>query len=70
MRTMPSDFVVGDIYFAPLFVAALLGCCAAWATARLLNRFRISRFFAYPPVVFLALAVIYTVAAGTFIIPA
>ena len=70
MRPIPSDFVVGDIYFAPLFIAALLGCCAAWLTARLLNRFRLSRFFAYPPLVLLALAVIYTVAVGTFIIPA
>lgn len=70
MRPIPSDFVVGDIYFPPLLIAALLGCVAAWLTTRFLNRARLSRFFAYPPLVLLALAVVYTVAVGTFIIPA
>ncbi len=70
MRPIPSDFVIGDIYFPPLLIAALLGCIAAWLTARLLNRYRLSRFFAYPPAVFLALAVVYTVAVGTYIVPA
>ena len=48
----------------------LLGTAAAWLTAQLLNRFRLSRFFAYPPLVLLSLAVIYTVALATFFIPA
>jgi len=47
-----------------------LGTAAAWITAMLLNRYRLSRFFAYPPLVFLALAVIYTLAIGTIVIPA
>jgi len=38
-------------------------------TAMLLNRFRLSRFFFYPPLVFVALAVVYTGLIGTFIIP-
>ena len=38
-------------------------------TAFLLNRYRISRFFFYPPLVFLALAVIYTSIIGTFVVP-
>jgi hypothetical protein len=38
-------------------------------TAMLLNRFGLSRFFFYPPLVFVALAVIYTGVIGTFIIP-
>ena len=70
MRSIPSDFVLGDIYFPPLLIAALLGCTAAWLTVRLLNRTRLSRFLAYPPLVLLALAVIYTVAFGTYVIPA
>jgi hypothetical protein len=37
-------------------------------TARLLNRYRLSRYFFYPPLVFLALIIIYTVLIGTFII--
>jgi hypothetical protein len=70
MQLIPSEFVIGGVYFPPLLIAGLLGTVAAWLTAQLLNRYRLSRFFAYPPLVFLALAVIYTVALGTFVIPA
>ena len=70
MQLIPSEFVIGGVYFPPMLIAALLGTAAAWITALLLNRYRLSRFFAYPPLVFLALAVIYTVALGTFFIPA
>lgn len=70
MHLIPSEFVIGGVYFPPMLIAALLGTAAAWITAMLLNRFRLSRFFAYPPLVFLALAVIYTLALGTFVIPA
>ena len=70
MQLIPSEFVIGGVYFPPMLIAALLGTAAAWITAMLLNRYRLSRFFAYPPLVFLALAVIYTLALGTFVIPA
>ena len=42
---------------------------AATLTAFALNRYRLSRFFSYPPVIFIALAVIYTGVTGTFLIP-
>ena len=70
MQLIPSEFVFGGVYFPPLLIAGLLGVVAAWLTALLLNRYRLSRFFAYPPLVFLAMAVIYTVFLGTFLIPA
>ena len=70
MQLIPSEFVIGGVYFPPLLLAGLLGALAAWLTAQLLNRYRLSRFFAYPPLVFLALAVIYTVVFGTFFIAA
>ena len=54
----------------PMLIAALLGTLVAILTARLLNRYRLSRYFFYPPLVFVAMAVIYTVVIGTFIIPA
>ena len=50
-------------------IAGLLGMLAAMLAAHLLNRFRLSRFFFYPPLVLLALAVLFTVAIGTWIIP-
>ena len=66
---MPHDFAIGEVYMPPLLVAAILGTLAAVGTARLLNRYRLSRYFFYPPLVFLALAVIFTVLFGTVFIP-
>jgi hypothetical protein len=69
MSYMPHEFAIGGIFMPPLLVAAILGTIAAVATARLLNRYRLSRYFFYPPLVFVALAIIYTVLIGTLIIP-
>ena len=65
---MPHEFAIGGVFVPPLLVAAILGTIATVVTARLLNRYRLSRYFFYPPLVFVALAIIYTVFIGTFII--
>jgi hypothetical protein len=65
----PSEVAIGGIYFPPLLLASILGVVAAWLTVMLLNRYRLSRFFYYPPLVFLAMAVVYTGLIGTFFIP-
>lgn len=70
MQFIPSEVAIGGVYFPPLLLAGTLGAAGAVLTAFLLNRYRLSRFFFYPPVVFLALAVIYTGFIGTFLIPA
>ena len=70
MFFIPKEFAIGGVYFPPLLIAGTLGVAAAVLTAMLLNRFRLSRYFFYPPLVFLALAVIYTLVIGTFIVPA
>jgi len=69
MSYMPHEFAIGEVFMPPLLVASFLGLLAAIVTARLLNRYRLSRYFFYPPLVFIALTVIYTVLIGTFIIP-
>ena len=69
MKFIPHEFFIGGVYFPPLLIAALLGVTAAALTAMAFNRFRLSRYFFYPPLVFVALAVIYTGLIGTFIIP-
>ncbi|MDH3792758.1 MAG: DUF1656 domain-containing protein [Rhodospirillales bacterium] len=69
MQYLPSEFAIGGVYFPPLLIAGILGVVAALLTAMLLNRYRLSRLFYYPPLVFLALAVIYTGLLGTFVIP-
>ena len=70
MELIPKEFALGGVYFPPWLIASLLGMTAAWLTALLLNRLRLSRFFAYPPLVFLAITVIFTVGFGTWLIPA
>ncbi len=68
MNTMPHELAVGGVYLPPLLVAVTLGTVAAILTAILLNRIRLSRYFFYPPLVFLALFTIYTVLLGTFVV--
>ena len=69
MISIPHEFAVGGVFMPPLLVASLFGAIAAVITIRLLNRYRLAKYFFYPPLVFLALMVIYTVLVGTFIIP-
>ena len=65
---IPHEFAIAEIYMPPLLVAAFLGLVAAIVTTRLLNRYRLTRYFFYPPLVFIALTIIYTVLIGTFVI--
>jgi hypothetical protein len=68
MNQIPHEFAIGGVFMPPLLIASLLGTIAAVVTARLLNKYRLSKYFFYPPLVFMALMVIYTVFIGTFII--
>jgi Protein of unknown function (DUF1656) len=69
MHLFPHELYVGGVFFPPLLLDAALGLAAAWLTARLLNRFRLSRYFYHPPLVLIALAVIYTGLFSIFLIP-
>ena len=68
MSQIPHEIALGGVFMPPLLVACILGIIAAIITAQLLNRYRVSRYFYYPPLVFIALMVIYTVIIGTFIV--
>lgn len=69
MQLVPHEISISGVYFPPLLFAGTFGVVAAWLTIALLNRYRLSRFFFYPPLVFLALAVIYTSFFATFVTP-
>lgn len=69
MHTIPHELVFGDLFLPPLLVAAIVGTIIAMIIARLLNRLRLSRYFFYPPLVFVALVVVLTVVVGTVLIP-
>ena len=68
MMPVPHEFAIGGVFMPPLLIAAVLGAIAAVVTARLLNRVRLSKYFFYPPLVFLALMIVYTILIGTFFI--
>jgi hypothetical protein len=67
---IPHELAIGGVYFPPMLVAGMLGLIATVMTTRLLNRYKLSKHFFYPPVVSVALMIIYTVFIGTFIIGA
>ena len=67
MNQVPHEFAIGGVLMPPLLVAAFLGCFAAVLTARLLNRYQLSKYFFCPPMVFLGLTIIYTVLIERFI---
>ena len=69
MHLIPHELYVGEVFFPPMLLDAVLGLLAASITARLLNRFRVSRYFYHPSLVFIALTVIYTGLFSIFLIP-
>ena len=69
MTLVPHELYVGEVFFPPMLVDAALGLLAATITARLSNRFRLSRYFYHPPLVLIALTVIYTGLFSSFLIP-
>jgi Protein of unknown function (DUF1656) len=69
MHPFPHELYVGEVFFPPMLLDAVLGLAAAWLTARLLNRFRLSRYFYHPPLVLIALTVIYTGLFSIFLLP-
>jgi hypothetical protein len=68
MEYLPHEFTIGGVYFPPLLIASILGTLATVLTVAFLNRSRLSRFFYYPPLIFVALIIIYTGLIGTLLI--
>ncbi len=66
---IPHEIHIGEVFIPPMLVAGILGVIAASITAKLLNKYRLSKYFFYPPLVMVALMVIYTVLFGWIIIP-
>lgn len=70
MSSMPHEFAIGEVFMPPMLIASLLGVIATVLTVRQLNRYRLSKYLSNPPLVFLAIAIIYTVLISTFVIKA
>jgi hypothetical protein len=65
---MPKEIDFIGIYLPPGLIVGIVAFLAALATAMLLNRLRLTRFIAAPPVFFLAMIAIYYVVTSTLII--
>ncbi len=68
MYSIPHELAFGEVFMPPILVAGFLALIVSVVTARLLNRYRLSRYLANPSLVFVALVVIYTIFIGTFLI--
>ena len=66
---MPHELYIGEVFFPPMLLNAALGLAAALLTARLLNRFRLAQYFWHPPLVLIALTVLYTGLFSIFLLP-
>ncbi|WP_320172374.1 DUF1656 domain-containing protein [Maridesulfovibrio sp.] len=54
----PSELNLGGVYFPPLFVAGAFGLFGTYFLTQILNRYRLSRFFASPPLAFFSFVII------------
>jgi len=68
MLAAPSEVSIGGVYMPPLLLSGILGLLAASWIARQLTRRRLSRYFAAPPLAFVALVIICAGLIETFVI--
>lgn len=70
MQIVPSEVAIYGMYYPPYLLVGIAAALLAGCTALVLNRYRLSRYFFYPPLVFLSLAIIYGSLISMFVIPA
>jgi hypothetical protein len=59
MNSYPHELSLGDVYFSPLLLVALLAFIAALLTVTLLNKLKLTRYFYAPAYVFVAIMTLY-----------
>ncbi len=70
MTPIPHEFIIAGVYLPPMLIASFLGLIAAIFTGRVFNHYGIVKYFYYPPLVTISLAVIYSILLSTFVIGA
>ncbi|MFO6423982.1 DUF1656 domain-containing protein [Motilimonas sp. KMU-193] len=66
---IPKEFLLGEIYLPPLLISVVLAFILASMTMSLISKFNLLRYLAWPAIVELSFAVIYTVLLSFFVIP-
>lgn len=69
MFGIPHEISISGVYFPPMLLAAIPGAAMAGLTAVLFRRYRLARFFVYPPLIFVALSILYTSLIGALWLP-
>lgn len=62
----PHELSIGDVYFSPLILVALLSFLAALITVMVLNKLKLTRYLYAPSYVFIAIMALYVVLIDTF----
>lgn len=65
---IPVELNIQGVYLPPFLLVFFLSLFAAVITARVMNHWRLGRFFAAPRLVFLSFIAIYIVMFGSFLI--
>ena len=61
MNPYPHELSIGDVYFSPMLLVALLAFIAALLSVTLLNKLKLTRYFYAPAYVFIAIMALYAV---------
>ena len=62
----PHELSIGDVYYSPLILVALLSFLAALITVIVLNKLKLTRYIYAPSYVFIAIMALYAVLIDTF----
>jgi hypothetical protein len=62
----PHELSIGDVYYSPLILVALLAFLAALVTVMVLNKLKLTRYLYAPSYVFIAIMALYVVLIDTF----
>ncbi len=68
MELFANELAAGDVYFSPLLIVIVLAFIAAALSGVVLNKLRLSQFFIYPPLSFIAMMVIFVVIIDHYLI--
>ena len=66
LNPYPHELSVGDVYYSPLILVALLSFLAALMTVMALNKLKLTRYLYAPSYVFIAILALYMVLIDTF----
>ena len=66
---LPIEISISGIYFPPILIASLLGAISTWGITVVLHRLHLAKYIWQPPLLYLAILIISTVAIGTFMLP-